>query len=133
EIAAADVAKMKSQNTAVKNYARYLHAQHTKCLHDVMALSRKQKINPVMNTTAVKLQHDAHEELTRLKALKKADFDRVYINDAIQDHEAALRLIDHDIAQATNADLVQALKDIRIHVAMHLQKAKAVMQQLNSH
>lgn len=130
EIAAAELAKTQATHSSVKKYASYLYTQHSDNLSQTLALSQKTGISPRMNTKALSIQRQGTEELAQLKTYEQHAFDKAYIKAMISDHKNALRLLDKDIELSTNAALTKLLKATRIHVAMHLQKAKQIQTKL---
>lgn len=130
EVASADLALAKSSNKTVRQYAIFIKAEHTRNLQKTLSLSRKTGIKPMMNITAQNLQNHGNQELANLRTLNNANFDRTFINASVQDHQTALNLLDQDIAQSTNAQLTAFLKETRIHVAHHLERARAIQNAL---
>lgn len=130
EIAAAKVAMKRAQHVKVKRYAEYVHAEHTKCLHKLEHFSHKHGIMPVTSFTATNLANHGKLELVRLETLSGSAFDQAYIADAIQDHKAALQLIDDAIVKSTNPKLTHVLKEVRHHIERHLHRAEAIQKDL---
>lgn len=131
EISTDKLAKMKAKRLSVKRYAAYTQAQHSSNLQKVMNLSRKTDTPVVTDSTALMLQQDSKNELAQLKLLNNNDFDRAYIDAIIHDHQAALKLIDLDIAAATCPKLTKLLINTRADVVTHLHKAEVIQAEIH--
>lgn len=130
EIEAAKLARTRSNSPKVKQYAKLLEREHAKSLNSIHRLSRQTGIKPVTNMAATNLDTHSKQELARLYLLRDTAFDKAFIANMIDDHRAALQVIDQGLIQSTNAKLTTLLKATRQHVAMHLSKAEALQKQL---
>jgi putative membrane protein len=131
EIAAAKLAMNKSQNKQVKDYANMMEKQHTENLNETLKISKQLKIAPTGSKESEQLKQDGKKELATLKNAKK-DFDMVYINNMIKDHESALNFLNQNINNNNNADLEKHLQNTKVAVEKHLEEAKEIQKTLNS-
>lgn len=131
EIAGAQEALQKSSDRSVKRYASMLQREHTKNLDKTLKLSQELGIAPVPTSTANMLKRDGKKEMKALTALNGNGFDVAYINDAVKDHTAALKLIDTNLLKnVSNPVLKTQIERTRPHIVAHLEKAQKIQQQL---
>lgn len=131
EITAAQVALQKSNNLSVKRYAKMLQREHTKNLDKTVQLSQKLGIPTVQTSTVTMIQRDGKKEVRGLDAATGNNFDVLYINDMVKNHQAALNLIDTNLLKnANNPALKNHLEKTRHHIEAHLIRAQKIQQQL---
>lgn len=130
EIAAAKLAATKSHNKMVKEYANMMKKDHTQNLEKTIKISKQLKIVPTSSSESTQLKEDGKKELDALENTAK-DFDRMYIDNMVKDHESALDFLDQHINN-TNTILQKHLQDTKKAVEQHLEKAKEIQKTLNS-
>jgi len=130
EIATSKVAMRRAVNPNVRHYANYIHSQHVAGLHKIMTMSHKAGIKTEDSTLSKDLQKHNADELKMLRSSTRQDFDKNYVNAAVEDHQDALRFLDRAIKESTNPKLTQELQKARHYVAIHLEKAKQLQQQI---
>ncbi len=108
-------------------FAQRLLFEHRQMLLRMQEVIRVASITPVGSPQSTNLRASLQATLAMLKAESGPTFDRSYINDQINEHEAALDLLDGQlIPQATGSELRTALQVQRMLIAEHLQLAKDV-------
>ncbi|MBC7466075.1 MAG: DUF4142 domain-containing protein [Bdellovibrio sp.] len=127
EIDAAKVAKSKSKNQQVKEYAEHMIVEHRQNDKDAKILAKKVDIKPKSNDIARGIKKDAKIELADLKKMSGADFDKGYMKMQIGMHQELLNDLDQKfIPAAQNTHFKEFLQTTRTHVAAHLAKAQEV-------
>jgi putative membrane protein len=127
ETSAANIAKDRSDDSAVKAFADMMIADHTKADHEGMALAQRIGVTPAApSTTLTSLQNFEEDSL---KASERgAAFDRLYMAQQIDGHQRVLDLVNASISKATHAELKTALQtQVKPMVEAHLAKAKAII------
>lgn len=127
EIAAAKEAKMRATNFEVKKYATFLASHHSSNLQQTLSLGKKLKLQPEMDRAAVDMQHKGEQEMMQLRQVNEKDFNQVFLNDMIHDHEKGLSIIDRDLHSTNNPLLKSHLEKTKSAVQMHLNKARELM------
>lgn len=131
EIAAAKLALQKSTNHSVKRYAKMLEREHTKNLNKALELSKDLNITPVQTNTVKKINNGGKKEIRALNAATEGNFDMLYINDMVADHQAALNLIDTNLSKHVYNPVLKAdLEKTHQHITMHLKKGQKIQKQL---
>jgi putative membrane protein len=127
EINEAKLAKSRTKNKEVKNFAQQMITDHTAANKKTAALASKMKIKPEESAESKQLKEEGKEELKKLKGLKGDDFDKEYMESQVRDHQKALDTIDNSLLpNAKDAALKDLLTQTRSTVAMHLDNAKKV-------
>lgn len=127
DIDAGKLALKKSKNAEVKKFAKRMVTDHTGVNKQVIALVKKLKVKPEDSDTSKGLKTGGDENVTKLKGLKGADFDKAYIDNEVTYHQAVLDAIDKTlIPNAQNAELKALLEKVRPAIDAHLQHAKTV-------
>ena len=88
EIQSSQLARTKSQNTAVRQYADMMIQHHTNTSQQLMAAARAAGVAP----PAPMLMPMQQEMMRELQAANGAAFDRVYMRQQVTAHEMALAL-----------------------------------------
>lgn len=130
EIAVSKLAIAKAHHRSVKRFAEFTHHEHSVGLKKAMHFSRETGIQPVEGMAAKNVQNHGAQELASLKMLSGNAFDKAYIDDQVNDHADAVRILDEDIRMSTDPKLTALLKNARHHVMMHLEKAKMIQKEL---
>ena len=127
EIDAAKVAKEKSKNQKVKEFAEHMIVEHKQNDKEAKILTKKIDIKPKANDIAKGIKNDAKIELADLKKMTGAEFDKGYMKMQIGMHQGLLNDLDQKfIPAAQNAHFKEFLQTTRTHVAAHLAKAQDV-------
>ena len=128
EIASSKLALQRSHNPAIKAFAHMMIADHTKTTAGLKAAIAKsgQAISPPAD-----LPSDKQAMLQDLKSVPDGDFDKKYMGDQVDGHQAALDLMSRYANDGTVPALQEAAKKTGPMVQMHLDKAKALRQSLS--
>lgn len=131
ESSIAALAERKALNPAVKNYAAWLLRGHTQDLQETQNVSQRLGLVPENGKAAMMLERKGKYVYASLNRLNGQMFDKTFIHDIIKGHVAALHLIDKKLLPATSSPLLKRyLENLRMMVADHLQRAKAIQQQM---
>jgi putative membrane protein len=131
DIDAGKLAKSKSKNKEVKAFAQQMITDHSGVNKQAVALVKKLKVKPEPSDASKDLKKGGAENITKLKGLKGADFDRAYIDHEVAYHQAVLDTIDNTlIPNAQNAELKDLITKVRPAIAAHLDHAKTIQEAL---
>ena len=127
DIDAGKVAKDKSTNAAVKEFAQLMITDHTGVNKQAVDLVTKLKVTPEDNPTAKSLKEGGAKNVAHLKTLSGAAFDKAYIDHEVAYHQQVLDAVDKTlIPSASNADLKALLVKVRPAFVAHLEHAKKI-------
>jgi putative membrane protein len=133
DIDAGKLAKSKTHNKEVKQFAQQMIADHTGVNKQASALAKKLKLKPEDSDASKSLKDNGKTEMAKLKGLKGADFDKAYVDNEVTYHEAVLDTIDKTlIPNAKNAELKALVEKVRPAIDAHLQHAKQIQSKLKS-
>ena len=125
DINAGKLAKSKSSNKEVKDFANRMVIDHTGVNKEASALVKKLKVKPEDSPTSKSLKDDGAAMVKKLKGLKGAEFDKAYVDNEVAYHQTVLDAIDKTlIPSAKNAELKELLTKTRPVIDDHLQHAK---------
>ena len=127
EIASSKVALQRSHNPDVKAFARMMIADTTTTTAGLKAAVAKSGLAIAPPTD---MPADKQTLLQELQTIPAADFDKKYMDDQVDGHQAALDLMSRYANDGTVPALQEAAKATGPLVQMHLDKAKALHQQL---
>jgi putative membrane protein len=142
EVKLGELASEKAQNADVKAFGRMMVQDHTKAGEGLKQLVSKHNI-----TAPAELEGDHRDTFERLSKLQGAEFDREYINTAVDDHEKTLNALedrldkegdnenprytpkktDNQFDMQLNQWAAQTIPTVR----QHLEKAKQLDQKLD--
>ncbi len=125
DIDAGKLATSKSTNADIKALARLMVTDHTAVNKSATDLTAKLKLTPQNNPTSQSLKADGEKNITHLKNLKGAAFDKAYIDREVAYHQQVIDALDKTlIPGATNAELKALLEKVRPAFIAHLEHAK---------
>ncbi|HEV8244293.1 MAG TPA: DUF4142 domain-containing protein [Polyangiaceae bacterium] len=131
EVEQAKIARRKSSDPRVRNFADMMIAHHGKAKQDQALVELRFDLTPAPSATSRQLGTDAANTLTLLRDADATDFDRVYIDSQVDAHQKVLDTLDQDlIPNVRNEELKTLLQGIRPTVAMHLRRAREIQGQL---
>jgi putative membrane protein len=131
DIDAGRLAAAKSRNPEVKKFAQLMVTDHTGVNKAATELVQKLKLLPQDNPTSQSLKTGGQKNVTRLKSLSGAEFDKAYIDHEVEYHQSVLDAVDKTlIPGASNAELKALLEKVRPSFAAHLEHAKQVQASL---
>lgn len=122
EIAAAEQAKGKKVTGEVADYADMLHREHSKNLEAGQKLGAAES-----SPDLAAMEQKGRAELDTLDKASGKDYEKAYVDAMVKGHEEALALLDSRlIPAASDANVRTFLTTTREHVAMHLERGKAL-------
>ena len=131
DIDAGKVAKSKSKNKEVQQFAQQMITDHSAVNKQAGALAKKLGVKPEDNDTSKSLKKGASENMANLKKLKGAEFDKAYVDHEVAYHQAVLDAIDKTlIPSAQNAELKGLIEKVRPAIQAHLDHAKHIQADL---
>ena len=131
DVDAGKLAKARSRNKEVQQFAQLMITDHTAVNKQAAALVKKLGVKPQNSETSKSLKQGAAENMAHLKKLKGAPFDKAYIDHEVAYHEQVLGAIDNVlIPGARNAELKDLITKVRPAIEAHLQHARHVQEML---
>jgi len=125
DIDAGKLAKSRSQNKEVQDFAQRMITDHTAVNKQAGALAKKLGVKPEDNDTSKSLKKGANENVAKLKKLKDGAFDKAYVDHEVVYHQAVLDAIDKVLVpSAQNAELKGLIEKVRPAIQAHLEHAK---------
>ena len=125
DVDAGKIAKSRSKNKEVQQFAQQMITDHTAVNKQAAALAKKLHVKPAESDTSKSLKSGAKENEANLKKLKGADFDKAYVDHEVAYHEQVLGAIDKVlIPNAKNAELKGLIEKVRPAIQAHLDHAK---------
>src|SRR5690242_21900671 len=125
DIDAARFAQTRTQNAAVKQFAKTMITDHSAVNAQAAALATKLGVTPKDNPVSQSLLKAAAEARANIEPLKGKAFGKAYIDREVGYHQAVLDALDHLLSPTTeNAELKKLLVDVRPAIAAHLEHAK---------
>jgi len=132
DIDAGNFAKSHAANAQVKQFAQQMVTDHTGVNKQAVALATKLKVTPEDNPTSQSLKSGGETNITKLKTLKGAEFDKAYIDHEVEYHQAVLDAVDKTlIPGAKNEELKALLVKTRPAFVAHLEHAKHVQAEIS--
>jgi putative membrane protein len=125
DIDAGKLAKSKSKNKEVQEFAQRMITDHAAVNKQAGALAKKLGVKPEDNDTSKSLRKGAQDNTANLKKLKDGAFDKAYLDHEVAYHQAVLDAIDKVlIPSAQNAELKDLIVKVRPAIATHLEHAR---------
>ena len=125
DVDAGKLAKSRSKNKEVKDFAQQMITDHTAVNQQAGALAKKLGVMPEESDTSKSLKQGAADNVANLKKQKGAQFDRAYVDHEVVYHQQVLDAIDKLlIPSAQNAELKGLITKVRPAIAAHLEHAK---------
>ncbi|MDQ2988832.1 MAG: DUF4142 domain-containing protein [Pseudomonadota bacterium] len=127
DIDAGKLAEKMSSNKDVKAFAQQMVTDHTGVNQQAGALVKKLNVTPEDSDTSKSLKQGGEANITKLKGMKSAAFDKAYIDHEVTYHQAVLDAVDTTlIPNAKNAELKETLVKTRPAFVAHLEHAKHI-------
>jgi putative membrane protein len=125
EIQAAETAQERASSSAVEQYAQHMIHAHGEAQEKVAGVEGAE---PDTNSELSRLLQDqGATEMSRLRELSGAEFDRAYAESQVKMHQQVLDTIDSTLLpQARTAEVRQLLQGLRPEIAEHLQQAQQI-------
>jgi putative membrane protein len=125
DIDAGKIAKSKSKNKEVQAFAQQMITDHGAVNKQAGALAKRLGVKPEDNDTSKSLKKGAQQNVSNLKKLSGAQFDKAYVDHEVEYHQAVLDAIDKTlIPSAQNAELKGLIEKVRPAIQAHLDHAK---------
>ena len=104
---------------------------HTAVNSKATALVKKLGVTPEESDTSKSLKSDGDKKMAELKAMTGAEFDKAYIDNEVNYHEAVLGVLDKTLIPNTkNMELKSLLESARPIFVSHLEHAKKLQASL---
>ena len=100
EVQAAQLAEQKSQDPKVKAFAQQMITDHTAANQQLTTIAQQKGL-----TVPASLDAKDQKEIDKLQSLSGPKFDRIYMKGQQRDHEAMLKLLQHEASSGKDADL----------------------------
>ena len=131
DINAGKLAESKGTNKDVKAFGKQMVTDHTGVNKQATDLATKLKLTPEDNPTSQSLKKGGEDNVTQLKTLSGAAFDKAYIDHEVVYHEQVLDAIDKTLVpNAKNAELKALIVKVRPAFVGHLEHAKKIQSTL---
>jgi putative membrane protein len=131
DIDAGKLASATSTNAEVKKFGQLMVTDHMGVNKSATALVTKLKVTPEDNPTSQSLKAGGDKNVTALKGLKGAAFDKAYIENEVTYHQQVLDAVDKVlIPGAKNEELKALLVKVRPAFVAHLEHAKQLQSSL---
>jgi len=125
DIDAGQLAADKATSKDVKAFGQLMVTDHTGVNKAATDLAAKLKVTPEDNPTSQSLKAEGDKNLSHLKTLTGAAFDRAYVDHEVVYHQQVIDALDKTlIPDATNAELKALLVKVRPAFVAHLEHAK---------
>ncbi len=131
EVDQGQAASTKANSDDVRAFARMMVTDHTNALNQAQSLWSRTNITATDNNISRGLQSGSSQTVNALNTYSGTDFDRQYINSQVDIHQWLLNTLDNTlIPSAQNRQVRDFLKTQRTAVAMHLDRAKQIQNNL---
>lgn len=121
EVQAGKLAASKASSDEVKKYGQHMVDEHGKHLKTAQAMAKKKGVQ--MPSAPAK---DQQEALNKLQPVSGAEFDRLFMQQMVKDHERALRLVQNAAKKAKDADFKADAEQTAPVIEKHLEEAKRI-------
>ena len=129
----ARLAKEKSKDAAVLQFAETMANDHQAVIQQASALVKKLNVTPQDNAISQQLLADAAKTEKALKNKKGKDFDKAYIDNEVAYHKAVIAAVSGLLIPETeNQELKDLLQNILPALNTHLQHAQMLQKQTTS-
>jgi putative membrane protein len=126
-----NIAKAKSKNADITQFAQTMATDHQSVIDQAVALVKKLNVTPKDNATSKKLLSDAANTKKMLLSKSGAAFDKAYIDNEVAYHKAVINAVENVlIPDATNAELKSLLQNVLPVLKTHLEHAEMVQKNL---
>ena|SRR5215831_4375730 len=131
DIGYADIAKTKSKNTEVLQFANTMATDHKAVIDQAVALVKKLNVTPMDNAVSKKLMSDAAKTKKNLSAKSGDAFNKAYIDNEVAYHKAVISTVENVlIPQSSNKELKDLLTKVLPTLKTHLEHAEMVQKNL---
>jgi putative membrane protein len=123
EIALAEIAQRKAQNSQVKQLASMIHKDHEKANKQLKPIAQAHGVS--INET---LDSKDHSTLERFQKLSGTEFDKAYVTDMLKDHQKDIGKYQTAARTLQETDLKNYAQNTLPTLQKHLQHAKQAAQ-----
>ena len=121
------LAKQKTKNKEVKNFAETMARDHEAVIGQAVALAKKLGVTPKDNAVSQQLLADATKTRKMLSSKSGKAFDKAYIDNEVAYHKAVIGAVENLLIPETeNAELKKLLVDVLPALRAHLGHAEMV-------
>lgn len=127
----ANLAKEKSKNEEVLQFAATMANDHQAVIDQAVALVKKLGVTPQQNAVSRQLLSDSKATLKNLQAKRGKSFDKAYIDNEVEYHKAVIGAVEGLlIPQADNSELKTLLQNIVPALKAHLAHAEMLQKNM---
>lgn len=131
DIDAAALAKSKSKNTEVLQFAQTMATDHQAVLDKATALVTKLGVTPKDNALSRQLTASANKTAKMLRVKKGRAFDKAYIDNEVAYHKAVIAALNGRlIPESQNSELKALLQSIAPAFKAHLEHAQMLQKNI---
>ena len=131
DIDAGKLAQKTSKNKDVQQFGKQMVTDHTGVNKQATALVKKLKVTPENSDVSKSLKAGGVANISKLKGLKGAEFDKAYVENEVTYHQAVIDALDKTlIPNAKNGELKDMLEKVRPAFVAHLEHGKQIQQSL---
>lgn len=125
DISYADIAKKRSKDAQVINFAETMKRDHAAVIDQAAALAKKLGVTPKDNAVSRKLQADADKTKKMLIGKSGKAFNKAYIDNEVAYHKAVISAVETVLIPETeNTELKQLLQNVLPALKTHLGHAE---------
>jgi putative membrane protein len=125
EVELGKLAEQRSQNDAVKEFARRMVDDHSKANDRLIGLAKE---DGIAVPKEVDEEHKAMRQ--RLTTAKGAEFDLAYLQEQVIEHQKTVQLLEYEIGSGQDTDLKSFAAEILPIVLQHLRAAQALQAEM---
>ena len=117
----AQLAAEKAESADLKSFSQSLERDHTKAQSKLETIAQKHNV-----TLPTNLDPKCEEELTKLRSLTGAEFDKEFAKGAVEGHAMALAHLQQASKDSKDTDISQYVSDMMARVRDHQRRARQV-------
>ena len=125
EVELGRLASTKAQNSEVKRFAEMMVSDHSKANEELKALAKKKNI---ILPTALDAEHQS--TIQRLQGMSGTEFDRAYVDDMVEDHEADVQAFEKQSTDDSDPDAKAFAAKTLPTLQKHLDAIRAIQARL---
>jgi putative membrane protein len=131
-IEAAQLARLKARNEAVRQYAEKIIAEHGHVHDSLSRLVKKIDVMRKSNPISSALKADGKADLEKLRSLNGKAFDEAYVKQEVVLYQDVLDTVDNRLMpNARSEELKTLLYNLFAPLSLHLEQAQRIQEALN--
>jgi putative membrane protein len=131
DIAYAAIAKKKSKDAEILQFAQTMTNDHTAVINQAVALAKKLGVTPKSNDVSKKLLSDAEKTKKMLQSKSGKEFNKAYIDNEVAYHKAVISAVETLLIPETeNGELKSLLQNVLPALRTHLEHAEMVQKKM---